>query len=404
MTKSCPCVSSRKTEMGTEETPFTFRNDPLLEMFRAGELTPQQFLLAEVIRSFDPATGCFATNAYLGRAIGSCQISVARALAVLAEKGLVRITRNGNKRHVEGLAPALRRVSAGANQKYSSTKNTRETKSVARTAATPPVRDDRVLSFNSSDGKAMYPTLTTPVPQGNDLPLLTEHMNMAVSLRDGLVAKMVTLKKVSMKNWARVFARLCQRYDPVRVKKVLDWYTPRIRSPYTPLAFSARGFDEKFERIEQAMLRGLKKTEEVTISPAAARIAKYLTNMLIWPKGSESQVPAVVQKSLDAAEDLKRRLLAREDRGGRGQAKTAAHVAGWTARTQLLYPSDFVQTWMQQLHYRLCNWQEWSGKLMPFAFRPDDDRFRNDGRGWAKEYCGNPDVWDQLMEEIFNEG
>lgn len=65
-------------------------------------------------------------------------------------------------------------------------------------------------------------------------------------------------RKAKISEWAIHFKKL-QTEDGVekeRIVEVLGWFIEYVRDKYTPKVFSARGFRDKFPRIEYAMSKG----------------------------------------------------------------------------------------------------------------------------------------------------
>src|SRR5690348_1277671 len=62
-------------------------------------------------------------------------------------------------------------------------------------------------------------------------------------------------RKYSKKVWAVAFCELRLRIGADRLRTALDFYIRHFNGDFIPKAYSAKGFAEKFERIEEAMRR-----------------------------------------------------------------------------------------------------------------------------------------------------
>lgn len=200
--------------------------------------------------------------------------------------------------------------------------------------------------------------------------------------------------------WARQFRLLRQsvREDIARIKEVLDWYCLHIGHDMVPHAQSASTFRAKYGNIEAARNRDQVRRPTVHVSKKAKQLADSLSRM-IWPKGSEELLPSVVQLSLDAVVAFRHKLLRfcpanPVDKPNRLQ-RLASHVLNVT---ELADPIHLVSCWMEEVNGRLSRWAGWSGSLGGWAWNSERKEFRSQGRQWAEEFCGEPDMWDKLKE------
>ena len=85
----------------------------------------------------------------------------------------------------------------------------------------------------------------------------------AERLYDLLSEKRLIFRRPSLKAWAteiRGFINL-SGYSPDEIDSVLNWYKENVSSPYTPQAFSAKSFCEKFGRLFVMMNRPVVETQ-----------------------------------------------------------------------------------------------------------------------------------------------
>lgn len=186
------------------------------------------------------------------------------------------------------------------------------------------------------------------------------------------------------------------------IRRVMLWYADNIGQDYVPWAYSGRQFREKFPSLRVKANKD--KTVVTEITPEAAAIAKRL-GMLGWPKGSQKAVPGAAQACLTAYREWRARLaeftrrLELEDTV-EDYGKETKRLAAFGKRIGAVAPhaGHFVEGWLRAVHDSVSGWEEWSGDLSNFIFKPSAKRFIRTGQGWAVAHCGKPEAWDRFIE------
>lgn len=194
--------------------------------------------------------------------------------------------------------------------------------------------------------------------------------------------------------WAQSFRalRTIAGISDTEVRKVLDWYVHHLADRFTPKVQSAEAFRDKFPKIREAMLRKQQDDPEVEATPAAIGLHLALAS-LKWPGKVHKQMLPFVQLSLDRYDkfcDLLRRKTCLEDR----RVARAAEVVSRNLSSRL----TFVRKWWED-HFSLVKKYP-NTRLSTVAFAVDHKDFTVMGRRWVQDYCGRPDLWDQIVKEI----
>jgi hypothetical protein len=199
----------------------------------------------------------------------------------------------------------------------------------------------------------------------------------------------------SINGWAKYLDDTIIAFTASRFETVFNWYLNNIDKPGVPWAYCGESFYRKFVAIERAMKKNHKANPQVTVSPQAAKLAKRFDNWG-WPKGSETQLPTVVQVSIDRIEELVTKLNGVYSvRQSPVENRLVLEVIRQTADVNWL-----LTEWFRDVHRRVANWAAWSGDLMPFAFDFNSKQFRAMAQDWSRKKCGDPTVWDKILKEI----
>lgn len=205
-----------------------------------------------------------------------------------------------------------------------------------------------------------------------------------------------------IRGWAATFGYL-QSYEhvpPHRVKRALIWYRKHCgESMFVPHIEDASSFRAKFGALEQAIKRQeAEHPAPVEVTPQAKRIVERLST-LTWPQGSRSQLPQVVQKSLEAYKEWKRKCLAAQPVPDklRGFEEELLNMVFW-------HSSEFLEGWFRSVHKRVANWADWSGDLTHYTFAEDHVDFLKLGRAASERYSGSTKMWDRYLKFIHEGG
>lgn len=203
------------------------------------------------------------------------------------------------------------------------------------------------------------------------------------------------------RKWADEFRRLRESFTDTaeggkRIKNTLAWYVANIGKEYVPVVACAKTFRTKFENLEAGLKRHQRDRPEIAVGERAENIAKRQCRKNGWPKGSRDKVPAVAQISLDNLDKFLKRIgkIAKGDKPRTAvfAKKIMSNFAGGR--------EGFVDRWLDKVHSQIANWSDWSGDLLPWAFRPQHKLFASMGRGWSQDYSGGTKLWSILMEEV----
>lgn len=249
-------------------------------------------------------------------------------------------------------------------------------------------------NHHKKDAMGFIASLDTPKVSNNPSPF---DADCARQLATRVKERRRSQRPIYVGVWARQFQRL-RELDKVpedEIATVLTWYLPHLGTPYTPEAFSGESFRNKFDAIKRAMERD--GGPAIAISTEAKEIAKRLDTYHNWPKGSASQLPKVVQQSLNNYSVFLKRL--NKLRNAHEERHRIHRFLTWLA-PHLGRPKDFMVSWFETVLSRIAKWDEWSGDLKHFTFKHDHKIFMATGRGWAAEYFGDATAWNQIIGKL----
>lgn len=266
--------------------------------------------------------------------------------------------------------------------------------------------DDRDRPDATRDKRMLLPPTGNPATKKRTPPSPFD-VACAEGLRSAIVLSTARKQAWSRNAWSQEFSRLRDSIpaDPEgRITAVLDWYTNLLRlnkciaNKRIPEAYCAKSFRDKFDRIEAAMKKDQASHPEVVITPEAQTIADRLC-MKAWPKGSEGDVPMVVQVSLNNLREFQTKLQNWTKAHWR-HANPLVNFSKAYVLPEIADVGHFVEDWMKWVHGRIKGWDAWEGPLIRHVFHPDQKRFDALGAGWADAYAGNAKLWTQLREML----
>lgn len=202
--------------------------------------------------------------------------------------------------------------------------------------------------------------------------------------------------------WADQFRQLRQSVtDYTRIEDALDWYSTNIAKRYTPVVNCAKSFRQKFANIEAAMKRHAGNgTVPSEVSQEAKDVAKRLRR-LGWVNGTDKQLEATVQSTMNGFRDFKAKV--KEKVKAAGYTTSYRHLAdflNYVFQKIRFTPEDFAEQWLARIHRQYGHWDDWRGDLLSQAFRPDNKTFTKWGHSWAADFGCKASLWDDLMELI----
>lgn len=207
--------------------------------------------------------------------------------------------------------------------------------------------------------------------------------------------------------WAEAI-RLLRTHDkvpPERIKAVLLWYVDHLGGERLPMAYSGDAFRRKFTMIEAAMAIAADRPPNPNeVRPEVAAQIKLMG--LHWPPNTRAdEAGPCLQKSVDAYKDFRTRLV----------AARATPPAGLTGFRKTCWPNlmeellnrtrgaelEIAEAWLREVHTIAWRWEEWSGHLAKWAWRPTVRRWAKLAAGWVMEFCGHAFTWDEIIKELY---
>lgn len=244
--------------------------------------------------------------------------------------------------------------------------------------ATPPgpqkPRNASVALFDPSDDlfpESTSDTATTEAPGPSK-----EAVARSQRLRDAVVANGRFGPKWSATKWALEMDQLSRALsgDESRLDVALDWYVAHIGTPYTPEAFSASAFREKFQKIEAAIARSkkgietpLKQTYKDVKDPDADGVVKRVLNTP-WVKVTREDLEVVVRRSFANSKAAFARFeTAKLSKENEWYRKIVFYRLG--------APELVVENWMIAMYKKYAKWEDWSGNTKNLVWRADHPEF-----------------------------
>lgn len=360
----------------------TFNSRTTHELLRDGKITSTEFCLLAVIDSLNGPEGCYASKAYLASYVRVLPRHVQKMIKHLTEIGLVyadgqklfrkkwcRILRIRPWGVFNGSPPGVFNGSLSKDSRKHTPGSSTDRERSGR---------DEMGFFENEDTIPREAERCAPADR-----------DRAQQLRSGLVAKGVHLaRRWSQKKWTEQFRILRQDLnDDQRLDRVFRWYLKNVGGDYVPEALCAETFRKKFTQIERAMGRDKDAVAaEVKVSQEAKEMVDFYKN-LGWPKGSKDLLPAATQLSLDNYHKFRKKLQ---------QVKNP--LVGHAEQILIKFAGGFIPTWFRLVHEKWANWPKWSADLKSMTFHPNHKLFVELARGWMRDYCGNPGVYDKLLE------
>lgn len=207
-------------------------------------------------------------------------------------------------------------------------------------------------------------------------------------------------------NWAHEIRKLRQSIDgdKDRIRAAMDFFVlnhgkGKLPQNMEQSVISARLFRRHFDWIEDIMK---KETSSSKVKPSLASIAiiRRLQRMT-WPKGSDKQLTEVVQLSLEAVIDYRKRLRAfiKEAEA----TKKGGNSLSWLAKAvhNLEQSEGVVERHLLRVHKQIREWAEWNGNLRHYIWQGRSPDNVKNVKTVAREYGLNEGTCDRLMEAIY---
>lgn len=245
----------------------------------------------------------------------------------------------------------------------------------------------------------------------------------AIKLETAIRRANKVMRKPNPKTWAAQLSALRLEVGKPRLKAALLWYTKNLGQPYVPAAYSAAGFVEKFQGIEDAMQRAdgpsTPKGKPVTITPIAMQILG--DPMPIWwnpdkPGCTLDDQLQFVQITHDNYADYRTRLgkeyFARAEDDEWGDT-LSTKPPGTPAEQRLLgllkmlwydthpCPVEFARFWLENIHFMARRWRDWPGGLPRKAWRFTNERWAKARSDECDEYTGLTGQWAIVTKVLY---
>lgn len=386
-----------------EKHQFQFRGvwlpAEILELTSQGKLTPREVLLLTIIDALvGRERGCYASNGYLARQVGTTPRQVKRMINKLDEMGLVaRRLEDGYRREIVTAWSRPRVLEGGDTHDTPGGRGCHGGRGMDAPLYRRDITNCSTNPVCATDGEGDVFFEKYAKPKAHEPIDETNAQHLIATVRTKLPGK-----RVQAPSWAKQFALLRKSVDEERIRQVLNWYQDNIGGQYVPQAYSAKSFREKFLQIEKAMERDPEYEGE--ISDQARALADQIAQAYDWPKGSARQLARCIDRDIEFykefLEDLKdtiNHLTYTDLPKGGVKLRKVRRFAQWLRR-DLPPVRMFVLDWYKQTNQRVIGWDNWSGELQPLSIHKDIKRFNKMGRQAATTWGGDPKRWDKLME------
>lgn len=236
--------------------------------------------------------------------------------------------------------------------------------------------------------------------QGSGPRKVNEFDLKCANLLYGVVVKYCKLKRrYNRKQWAAAFADLREKIGEERIRVALDFYSRHFMGDFIPRAYSAHGFVEKFEKIEDAMRR-----QPISIIPkkylAQAKQGQRDAGDLHWPNDEKADELVFIQSSLSNYH----KFLADLDKCSKLETITCDlnDLAQYVLYGIQADAREFVVMWWLPLVHRIAwQWERWDGNLKSWIFRPSHSHYQK----WiipeiVLPYNGDRESWVELLKYL----
>lgn len=341
---------------------------------------------------------CWPTNSWLASKLGTVPNSAGNLVSNLVECGFVRRhVDQTNKRQLQLHGKAL--IAAAKSTLNNQEKSNRAPRSHVHL----PMEGRILLPLRGNNLLEPRRHLSSGFLSEFDKVELSEtesrlYRELALKLHQGLKLNGLIPKKFSLTRWANEFRITINYHGEDLVVHVLDHLIKNLKSERIPMIRSGRSFKDKFENLALHMkITNERITKpELIVSPKHKRLIESLQTKH-WPKGTSKSLSFVVVSSYESyrvwLEQLQEFIETKQGTVSSPIMRFARHL-----QANLPEPSFFVEQWFLQVNRQLENWDDWSGRLESFAFKPNSKRFVAFGVDLASQFCGDGSRWYSFME------
>lgn len=215
-------------------------------------------------------------------------------------------------------------------------------------------------------------------------------------------------KPIKLETWINQIRdlRLKKEIEKIRIKNVIMWYIDHINDKYTPQIYKATDFRDNFKRIEAAMLRTCQDSQSTEPKIILSKQAKKITNQLLelggWVGDIESQLPQVVQLSLNNYNAFLSKHQKVLNKLKREPNETVLGFMEFLETQGWLDPEYFIQKiWMTDYVWnQIKNWTKWNGKFQNYVFTESNSKLQKIGCQASQDYAQTPDRWYAYFKRI----
>lgn len=382
----------------------------------AGTITTTEFALLGIVDSFVTpfGPGCWASNKYLARRIHKTVSNVQKMLKKLKTLTLLRVAYENVRGKVRRtLETDWSRAGMGRQRRGWNERVKDGTSSTRGVESIPPHKREEIqeeINYRSGGardgGEEVTMSFGLSSPKQTPTEVTSKDQYRANKLKQAVTKKKAINRRWSLKTWTHQFHLLARdlNQDHARLDKVLDWFCSNLDDRYVPLAHSAKGFRDKFTRIEEAMKRRQGKSP-VEVTETAKSLAQVVGNHR-WPKGANGKLPELAQRSLDGYDGLvkaytllKQKITDDDLELPPGSIRRLERFSRFVD-SSLGDRYDFVRRWMEAVYRQVKGWETWSGDVGWWAFHLRHEKFQQTGRDWAQAYSGDPQLWTLFASQL----
>lgn len=217
-----------------------------------------------------------------------------------------------------------------------------------------------------------------------------------------------------LKDWADVIRRMrtIDQISKKRLKLAIKWYHVNIGKKFVPRIHTVEVFRRKFNSLEAAMndSRGL----ESEITNHIKQLQEDRLPGFIWPNDEKKDELKFLQISFNNYSSLfegaKRLWLWAEEHDPKEimtspttsrSRPNSIHVPAENFYEVLKHPNELIVDWTFEVHRIAYEWDNWSGDLLGWVWRPELKRVRTDLVETVEfALSTDPDYSEELLDRL----
>lgn len=198
------------------------------------------------------------------------------------------------------------------------------------------------------------------------------------------------MRRPNMGAWSRAFAELLKQRTYEQITEAIGAHDKHLDDRYWPKLYAATTFCTDFVKIEDAIARykdNDKQPEVVVASPRAEQLALTIAQEL-GRRSADEELEIGAQKCLDFTGHFFGKVLPAASKCFPGGENTSEFRFANALMDMFHGEEELIRT-----YYVKEKWRDYTPPLSA-----DCKWFRNWGRKLAEEYCGDAQVWDNLVD------